>query len=98
MMRFLNSSRSSHSILRHSPRCVLVAMTAARVHAAGGTADARSAKLDRAVSAAVDFLEQAQADDGSFSAASGPGITAIVATALLRIRPHGERSGRRQVR
>jgi squalene-hopene/tetraprenyl-beta-curcumene cyclase len=42
------------------------------------------AKLDRAVSRAVGFLEQAQADDGSFSASSGPGITAIVASALLR--------------
>jgi squalene-hopene/tetraprenyl-beta-curcumene cyclase len=32
----------------------------------------------------VDFLKQAQADDGSFSAASGPGITAIATTAMLR--------------
>ena len=42
------------------------------------------AKLSGAISKAIGFLEQAQADDGSFSAASGPGITAIVASALLR--------------
>jgi squalene-hopene/tetraprenyl-beta-curcumene cyclase len=42
------------------------------------------AKLDGAISKAIGFLEQSQADDGSFSAASGPGITAIVASALLR--------------
>jgi squalene-hopene/tetraprenyl-beta-curcumene cyclase len=43
-----------------------------------------AAKIDETTKRAVDFLRQAQADDGSFSAASGPGITAIVATALLR--------------
>ncbi|HJQ80775.1 MAG TPA: prenyltransferase/squalene oxidase repeat-containing protein, partial [Lacipirellulaceae bacterium] len=43
-----------------------------------------SAKLDAAIGKAVGFLEQSQADDGSFSAASGPGITAIVASGLLR--------------
>ena len=43
-----------------------------------------TAKLSQAVSRGVDYLRQAQADDGSFSASSGPGITAIVATALLR--------------
>lgn len=43
-----------------------------------------SAKLDASISKAIGFLEQSQADDGSFSAASGPGITAIVASALLR--------------
>jgi squalene-hopene/tetraprenyl-beta-curcumene cyclase len=45
---------------------------------------ASAAKLDPAVKSAVDFLREAQADDGSFSASSGPGVTAIVATALLR--------------
>ena len=30
------------------------------------------------------FSQQAQADDGSFSSQAGPGVTAIVATALLR--------------
>jgi squalene-hopene/tetraprenyl-beta-curcumene cyclase len=43
-----------------------------------------SAKLDAAIGKAVGFLEQSQANDGSFSAASGPGITAIVASGLLR--------------
>ena len=44
----------------------------------------RPATLDQAVSRAVAYFEQAQADDGSFSAGSGPGITAIVGSALLR--------------
>ena len=43
-----------------------------------------SARANESVKRAVDFLQQAQADDGSFSASSGPGVTAIVATALLR--------------
>src|SRR6185312_4192434 len=42
------------------------------------------AKVNQAVNHAVNFLQQAQANDGSFSAASGPGITAIVTTALVR--------------
>ena len=42
------------------------------------------ATLDRAVSSAVSYFEQAQANDGSWSASSGPGITAIVTSALLR--------------
>jgi squalene-hopene/tetraprenyl-beta-curcumene cyclase len=47
-------------------------------------ADVDSAKLNQSVSRAVGMLRQAQADDGSFSASSGPGVTAIVTTALLR--------------
>lgn len=43
-----------------------------------------TAKLNEAVARAVQYLEQAQAVDGSFSAHAGPGVTAIVATALLR--------------
>ncbi len=42
------------------------------------------AKIEQAVNRAANFLKQAQATDGSFSAASGPGITAIVAAGLLR--------------
>ena len=42
------------------------------------------AQLRHAVTNAVNYFEQAQADDGSFSASSGPGVTALVATALLR--------------
>jgi len=47
-------------------------------------ASTKGAALDSTVKAGVEFLKQAQADDGSYSAASGPGITAISATALLR--------------
>lgn len=43
-----------------------------------------SSALDEAVNRAIAFLRQAQADDGSFSASAGPGITAIVSSALLR--------------
>lgn len=39
----------------------------------------------QAVDRAIDFLRnKAQAPDGSYSAASGPGVTAVVATAILR--------------
>jgi squalene-hopene/tetraprenyl-beta-curcumene cyclase len=43
-----------------------------------------STRLNAAISRAADFLKQAQANNGSFSAASGPGVTAIVGAALLR--------------
>src|SRR5882757_4998483 len=51
--------------------------------------DARSSKVDHAkvgeaINKAADFLKQAQGNDGSFSASSGPGITAIVGAALMR--------------
>ncbi len=42
------------------------------------------AKVAEAVNKAAGFLQKAQADDGSFSSASGPGVTAIVTAALLR--------------
>jgi squalene-hopene cyclase-like protein len=51
---------------------------------ASPSAPAAPPKSAETVKRGVDFLRQAQADDGSFSAASGPGITAIAATALLR--------------
>jgi squalene-hopene/tetraprenyl-beta-curcumene cyclase len=46
----------------------------------------KSAGFDEAVARAMAYFEQAQADDGSFSASStsGPGVTAIVTSALLR--------------
>jgi squalene-hopene/tetraprenyl-beta-curcumene cyclase len=43
-----------------------------------------TAKLKEATNRAAEFLKKAQADDGSFSAKSGPGVTAIVAAGLLR--------------
>jgi squalene-hopene/tetraprenyl-beta-curcumene cyclase len=49
-------------------------------------ADAEAAKqYERMVSRAVEFFRtKAQAPDGSFSAAAGPGITALVATAIMK--------------
>src|SRR5690349_5755431 len=46
---------------------------------------AGSRPRERAVSKAVDFLRQkGQADDGSFSRQTGPAVTALVTTALVR--------------
>src|SRR2546423_6269502 len=46
---------------------------------------ALAAAREQAVARAVDFLRtKGQADDGSYSAASGPAVTALVTTALLR--------------
>jgi squalene-hopene/tetraprenyl-beta-curcumene cyclase len=42
------------------------------------------AKVNESINKAADFLQHAQANDGSFSSASGPGVTAIVGTALMR--------------
>lgn len=38
----------------------------------------------KAVERAIDFLRSAQAADGSFAAHAGPGVTAVVSTALMR--------------
>jgi squalene-hopene/tetraprenyl-beta-curcumene cyclase len=46
---------------------------------------ADAAQIEAAINRAVDFLKQSQADDGSFSAASGPGVTAITTAGLLRV-------------
>lgn len=50
------------------------------------SADVDAAKqYERMVSRAVEFFRtKAQAPDGSYSAAAGPGITALVATAILK--------------
>lgn len=45
---------------------------------------AQVATLDQAVDRAIAYFIQSQANDGSFSASAGPGITAIVSSALLR--------------
>jgi squalene-hopene/tetraprenyl-beta-curcumene cyclase len=54
--------------------------------AAESATDSGAAYRD-SIERGVKFLGSAQADDGSFSSQAGPGITAIVATALLR---HGQ--------
>jgi squalene-hopene/tetraprenyl-beta-curcumene cyclase len=54
----------------------------AAAETAPATVDA--AKLKESTNRAAEFLKKAQADDGSFSAKSGPGVTAIVAAGLLR--------------
>jgi squalene-hopene/tetraprenyl-beta-curcumene cyclase len=53
------------------------------------------AALAQVVGPAIAYLERAQAADGSFSSEQGPGITAIVATALMRHgrAPTGTRRG-----
>ena len=42
------------------------------------------ARLQEAINQGVAYFQQAQADEGSWSASSGPGITAIVTSAVLR--------------
>ena len=60
-----------------------LAATLARA-AENAPAAANSAALDQSVARAVNYFRQAQADDGSFSAHSGPAVTAIVTSALMR--------------
>ena len=50
----------------------------------GPAAGADPKALPQAVDRAVQFLQTAQAPDGSFSGYAGPGVTALVITALLR--------------
>jgi len=70
--------------------CVLVAMVlslASAVQAAGpaGPPPGPDPKaLQQSVDRAVQFLQTAQAPDGSFSSYAGPGVTCLVTTALLR--------------
>ena len=46
---------------------------------------ADAAAYAQAVDRAIDFLQnKAQAPDGSYAAQSGPGVTAVVTTAILR--------------
>ncbi len=53
-------------------------------HAAAADAAFDRKAYDQAVQKGIDYLRtKGQADDGSFSAAAGPGITAIVATSML---------------
>jgi squalene-hopene/tetraprenyl-beta-curcumene cyclase len=67
----------------------LVAVVVLAAHSVAPAQEAESgagrpATLDQAVSRALAYFDEAQANDGSFSAGSGPGITAIVASAMLR--------------
>lgn len=55
---------------------VATAQTATAVEQTGKTAE-------EMVSSAVKFLEAAQAEDGSFTSYAGPGVTALVATAMM---------------
>jgi squalene-hopene/tetraprenyl-beta-curcumene cyclase len=89
-----NSDMTTSFLKRCRVRLVLVlfliamfalgAMTRGATAAEPKTPADAPAKANQVMTRGVDFLRQAQADDGSYSAASGPGITAIVATALLR--------------
>lgn len=47
-------------------------------------ADDLAKTYENSVAKAIAFLSSSQADDGSYSAANGPGITALVTTGLLR--------------
>jgi squalene-hopene/tetraprenyl-beta-curcumene cyclase len=73
-----------------SALCILaaVALTSVVGEPAGAKEASSSgvnhAKITEAINKAADFLKKSQANDGSFSAASGPGITAIVGAALMR--------------
>lgn len=68
------------------PCLVFVVAIAPLAFAAETVAPAKldQAKVNDAINRAADFLKQAQSNDGSFSSASGPGVTAIVAASLLR--------------
>lgn len=50
------------------------------------TSNAADSKQDyeNSVAKAIQFLSTSQADDGSYNAAAGPGVTALVTTAILR--------------
>jgi len=70
-------------LIRFAAAAVLVSLVISRGTAAELTLDDR-ATLDREVQKGIEYLRtKGQADDGSFSAAAGPGITAIVATSIL---------------
>jgi squalene-hopene/tetraprenyl-beta-curcumene cyclase len=73
-------------ICRYLYAVLLVACMPTLVFAADAAkaSAANSASREQITKSAVDYLRQAQADDGSYSASAGPGITAIVATSLLR--------------
>ncbi|HEY1601601.1 MAG TPA: prenyltransferase/squalene oxidase repeat-containing protein [Pirellulales bacterium] len=64
----------------------LIGATGITVGSSATTASAASAAInqDQAISKAIDFLRvKGQAEDGSFSAAAGPAVTALVTKAVL---------------
>lgn len=72
------------------PAAFLVVLAATVPTAVRGASTSSDAAIYAAtVSQAIAFLERAQAPDGSYAAAAGPGVTAIVTAAILR---HGRSS------
>lgn len=73
---------------RFMPPCVamlLVPLFASAVTFADAPTKTDSAAFEQMVSRAIDYLKaKGQAPDGSYSAAAGPGVTALVTTAILR--------------
>src|SRR3954452_13690245 len=65
---------------------VLLSVCGARDSAAEPASQTKldHAKVTAAANKAADYFKKTQANDGSFSSSSGPGITAIVGAALLR--------------
>ncbi len=58
--------------------------TAAEKAPAGNNSAKAGAAFERTVAKAIGHLRSAQAEDGSYSKETGPAVTALVATALLR--------------
>ena len=77
--------RRSCSVCCLSLAVVLVASFAlsAAEPAAAPPADAKT--YQQSVDRAIQFLKSKQAADGSFSGRSGPGVTAVVTTGLMRV-------------
>jgi len=67
---------------RHVSRWAMLGLLIALALPAGA-ADV-SKTYENTVARGIQFLSSAQADDGSYNAAAGPGITALVTTAILR--------------
>ena len=62
----------------------VIAILASSTLSVAADAGADAALYQKTVSRAVGFLRTIQAKDGSFNAAAGPGVTALVTTSLLR--------------
>jgi Squalene-hopene cyclase C-terminal domain len=63
--------------------CVAAASTSAAAEA-GRKVGPDDAAYERSISRGLEYLGQAQSEDGSYSSEAGPGITAIAAFAMLR--------------